>query len=193
MGRAPGPYRVARPLAMSETEQEETDGPIEETGTFQPAIHHGIPVEMGGEHGRGRYGRIGKDGHAPLACPNPRYAATLRGFYRCPACGVKVPLAGQVRARELGYELADTLMEGLADGLRQTWWLAGTVVTDLARAARWAWRKAVSGRGSEPVQAGGEAFDLVRALTLMTMVTARHKAQGGTVSDAKEAVSLAKE
>src|SRR6266853_391317 len=60
--------------------------------------------------------------HPPLDCPNPRMMGSFRGFYRCPACGYKVRLAGEARmrdVREAAYGAADVLMEAVFCALGQ--------------------------------------------------------------------------
>ncbi len=156
---------------MSGDEDEDTRPPyVEETGPFQPAMHDGIPVALPGEYGQARYGRLSKTGHPPLACPDPSYAATLRGFYRCPACGRKVPLAGQLNAAELGYELADTLMEALIGGTAQAARVIWETLCAAVRGVRWL----ASRRPGRRENGGGESRELVAALVVMGMVAARN-------------------
>ena len=136
---------------------------------FQPAIHDGIPVAVPGRRREGAYGRLGKHAHPPLACPDPRRVATFRGFYRCPACGEKVPLADQVTVAEVAYELADRGMETLIRGAALAFWIAWDSVVYIARGVRW-----LAGRwGSEPGMARGEAHEMVKALVVLGMVAAR--------------------
>ena len=105
-------------------------------GSFMPAIHDGIPVTVAGIHGQRQYGRIGEGGHPPLACPNPRYPASIRGYYKCPGCGARTPLAGEVSVREVAYGLADEWMGALGQaawiGRESIVYIAGGVVRVLA-------------------------------------------------------------
>ena len=72
-------------------------------------------------------------------------SSSLRGYYRCTACGAKVRLASKEaikrEQRAIEYERADNLLDGLFDGIAATWELACSVVVDLGRAARWLYRK----------------------------------------------------
>jgi len=175
MGRASGSYRVAEQVTVSEDDREE--GYAEPPGPSQPSIYDGIPVEVPGTYRQSEYGRQ-RYRHPPVACLDPRNAATFRGFYRCPACGEKAQLAGQVRAAELGQEMGERWAEAVAGGVAQVFWLAVSVVRDLAYVAGVAWRwltrrRAATGDGV------GAASDVVRALVMMSMVAARNRQPPG--------------
>ena len=133
---------------MVAVDDEEDQGAPEPVGSFHPAVHHGIPVELPGQRREGRYGGGLKAQHPPVGCPAPRYPASLRGRYRCPACGDKVPLDGAFSAREVGYELADRAME-------QVVWLARSVVSDVWFVVRLAWWWAFSRADDHDNEAGG--------------------------------------
>jgi hypothetical protein len=104
---------------MSGEDETEDDGYVEPTGAFQPAIHEGIPVSVPGRYARAEYGRLQKVRHPPVDCPFPRYPASMRGFYRCPACGTKAPYIGQRSGRDAGYEVADWWMGTLFSAFAQ--------------------------------------------------------------------------
>lgn len=92
-------------------------------------VYDGLPGFPPGGHGRSWQGS--RAGHPPLDCPSPRLMATLRGYYRCPACGLKVRLAGSRTWREDGYERADRVLAAVGEAVRQC--------ADLARELpRWA-------------------------------------------------------
>jgi hypothetical protein len=158
---------------------EETDGYVEPTGQFHPAVHDGIPVGLAAEYGgKTKYGRLGRDPHPPLYCPDPRYPATLRGFYRCPACGAKVPLAGHRTGSDIGYELGEKFAESVAKGIGQAFWLTVDITQDIAWLVRWVcwWvGKQVGERRAKAPAATGPDPELVRALVLAGMLAQRNK------------------
>jgi len=141
-----------------------------DSGSFHPSAHY----EMQAELGQGPvHATIERRGHPPLACPDPRYSATLRGFYRCPACGAKVQLAGQIRAAELGQELGERWAEALAGGVGQAAGLTRDLLLAIARGIMWAW-SAGKNRLARTEKDGGVAPELIRAVVLMGMVAARY-------------------
>lgn len=161
-------------VAVSDDEDAGEDGYVEPTGPFQPAAHDGIPVTVPGRYREGRYGRIGRQPHPPLACPDPRLVATLRGFYRCPACGEKVPLSGQVSAAQTGQEAGEMFAAALAGGVAQAYRLTVEIARDMIWAVRWVcwW---VGNRGAARRKRGRADPEMVRALVVMGMVAARNR------------------
>jgi hypothetical protein len=177
MDEAPDPHRVAQPLAMSEAEDDMPQArgtDLGESTSFVPAAHVGIPVDLPGQYQPGRYGRMGKDAHPPLDCPAPRYPATLRGFYRCPACGLKVPLTGTRRGAEIGAELGERWTGALFCGVAQAFWFTWDLAVDVARGVAWLYRKLrVKEQNSEQTN-GGVAPDLVSMLVVLSIAAARY-------------------
>jgi hypothetical protein len=168
---------------------------VEETGPFQPTAHHGIPIDVPGRRGQVRYGPgFAAAQHPPIDCPGPRYPASLRGRYRCPACGEKVPLEGTRTGREIGYELADAAGEFALSALGQVWWLAVSAGVDLARAVRWAVEKLAARRekrrGSGELPAVPELESAWKRFH-SEVETARERLQDEAVSKAKDTVSTA--
>jgi hypothetical protein len=175
---------------VSETGEDETaeqawdDPDSKEPGSYQPSIHHGMPVSVAPEWGRdGRLGHTEKRKHPPLACPNPRYMATFRGYYHCPGCGAKVPLAGQITGAQLGAELGERWAEALAGGVGQAFWYTVDLVIAIGRSLQWAFRWLKNRRVKAP-KGGGVAPEMVHALVVMGMVAARYQ----PVGDKKEAL-----
>jgi len=164
-------------VEVSEVEEERAPD-LEPVGSFQPAIHAGIPVAMHSDYGgRAHYGGMGKNRHPPLACPDPRYPATLRGFYRCPACGVKAPLAGQVSTREMSYELADTVMEAVISGAVQAARIAWQTIAYIAGGVRWLLERLRKSPGESAGKASngdGMAYELVLRLAVIGTIMTRY-------------------
>lgn len=163
---------------MSEVEEEES-GPVEleETGPFHPAIPYQIQAELGGNPA---HATIGRRGHPPLACPDPRYMATLRGFYRCPACGAKQQLAGQIRAAEMGQELGERWAEVIAGGVGQAFRLTVDLVVYIIGGVVRAWNR-FHGRRPAPENGAKMAQELIGMLGYGPGIKASE-----TVSEAKE-------
>ena len=156
----------------AETEPDEAVK-LEETGPFHPAAHHETQTKLAGEGSYRGHATIERRGHPALACPDPRHPATLRGFYRCPACGAKVQLAGQIRAAELGQELGERWAEALAGGVGQAAGLTWDLLLAIARGIMWAW-SAGKNRLARTEKDGGVTPELIRAVVLMGMVAARY-------------------
>lgn len=176
---------------MSDDETGEDGGYLEPTGSFQPAIYQGIPVDVPGTRARGEYGGLRKTRHPPVTCPNPRYPATMRGFYRCPACGDKAPLAGQVQTAELARERGETLAESAIAGAAQAFWIAVDAAQLLLYGVRLAWfwlTTRAEKRQAAKENGGGVPPEMVKALVVMGMVAARKEA-AETVSEAKECLT----
>jgi hypothetical protein len=160
-------------------DEAEDDKYVEPTGAFHSSVHDGLPVEVPGTGREARYGRLGKHGHPPLACPDPRYPSSLRGYYRCPGCGEKTPLAGQLRAaagfREAA-ERGERAAATIAAGAVQAFWLTFDIARDIIWAARWlaSWAARRAGnRQAARRNGGGAAPEMVSALVVMGMVAAR--------------------
>lgn len=77
--------------------------------------------------------------HPPLPCSNPRFQASYRGYYKCPGCGENTRLVGYRTGRELGYEMSDTITEGIS----QAWSIFVDLLFCLGRVIRWAWCRLV--------------------------------------------------
>lgn len=137
---------------------------------FVPAGPWDLPVVDTG-HGRdARYGRLGGRAHPPLDCPAPTRTATLRGFYHCPGCGVKVPLAGTVPASEWGHEAGERWAEVVIGGLVQAWWLTWDLAVASWRGVAWLWARRWSGRRA--AGAGGREVSEAAALMRHSFGTA---------------------
>jgi hypothetical protein len=150
-------------------------------------IYDGLPGPPPG--GAGRSWARQKRSHPPVDCPDPKLMGSLRGYYRCPGCGVKVRLSGHVTVRESAYETADWWAAGVVEAARMAW----EMVTDMARGVAWLYVKLTRKRGSsEPENSGGVATDLVRALVLLGVAMARNEPETGQESAADTTVSQAK-
>jgi hypothetical protein len=166
---------------MSETGEDETrqvSAIIDGIDPYTDVHHDGVVTERGQFGSKGRNPGPGIYRHPPLACSAPRYPSTMRGFYRCPACGVKVTLAGQVRASELGQELGERWAEAIAGGVAQAFWytidLIATVGQGLRAACKW-----LKNRHEKAQDSARVAPQMVHALVIMGMVAARYRSVGG--------------
>ena len=170
---------------MSETEEYEeaaVSAIIEGIDSFSPVHHDGTPIQGENFGSRGRKAGAGIYRHPPLACPAPRQPGTLRGFYRCPACGVRVTLAGQIRASELGQELGERWAEAIAGGVGQAFWYTVDLAVAIGKGLHWVW-KWLRNRRVKAAKNGGVAPEMVHALVVIGMVAARYR----PVSDEKGA------
>jgi hypothetical protein len=118
--------------------------------------------------------------------------ATIRGFYRCPACGVKVPLAGQVNSSQVAHDRGERLAEALISGTIQAFlvavdvahWISYGVRFIVYTAGKWVGerrRKAENGGGVTPVDTRELAF----RMAVMGAMASRFRPTG-TISEAKE-------
>jgi hypothetical protein len=165
---------------VSETEEYDespTSEIIEGIDSFSPVHHDGAAIESGNFGSRGRKAGAGIYRHPPLACPAPRHPGTHLGYYRCPACGVKVTLAGQIRASELGQELGERGAEALAGGVGQAFWYTVDLIIAIIRGLQWAFRW-LKNRRVKASKGGGVAPEMVHALVVMGMVAARYQPVG---------------
>lgn len=181
---------------MSETQQDDQawdDPNPKEAGSFHPAIHHQTQTELAGEHGYRAHATIGRRNHPQLSCPNPRYPATHRGFYKCNACGEKVTLADTwttsqaIQAgAEYGHDLGERWAEAIAGGVGQAFWYTVDLAIATGKGLHWVWSRVREWLGNRRVKApdsGGVAPEMVHALVVMGMVAARYR----PVEDRKEA------
>lgn len=177
-------------VGFSARDLEAESTPIYDGGVGYP------PGGMARSHGQ-------KAKHPPISCPYPRMASSLRGFYRCPACGAKVRLGGTRTGAELGYELADRIMPYIADALGQCWYIAWSSVVYLAKWVIYLFlklydptigrifskRAVMEGNGGVGPEQVGE---LVVMLAAASMITAKYRGSRPelTVTSAKDAEGI---
>lgn len=112
------------------------------------------PVYDGGAgYPPGGAGRSYPGGHPPIDCPYPRIASTVRGFYRCPCCAARVRHISRVLADQAATERTERFLQAVFSGIGAAWyitWSSSVTIARLAaRAAAWAWNRAITRTGQE--------------------------------------------